>query len=62
MVVNSYECACEGEGLAVGGKDGGVDVAGRGQHDGNRDETNAEEGCRGGDKELYFDMGAFHFN
>ncbi len=36
VVVYADEGACEGEGLAVGGEDGGVDVAGRGQHDGYR--------------------------
>ena len=62
MVIYAYECACESERLAVGSEDGRVDVAGRGQEDSDRYKGDAEDGCHGGDEELYFDIGAFHFS
>ena len=60
VVINSDECSCEGEGLAVGSEDGRVDVAGRGQEDSDRYKGDAEDGCHGGDEELYFDIWLFH--
>ena len=62
VVVYAYECSCEGERLAVGSEDGGVNVACRGQEDSDRYKGDAEDGCHGGDEELYFDIGAFHFS
>ena len=62
VVINSDECACEGEGLAVGSEDGRVDVACGRQEDSDRYKGDAEDGCHGGDEELYFDIGAFHFS
>ena len=62
VVLYAYECACESERLAVGSEDGRVDVAGRGQEDSDRYKGDAEDGCHGGDEELYFDIGAFHFS
>ena len=50
MVINSDEGACEGEGLTVCCEDGGVDVSGGRQHDGNRYEGDTEEGCGGGNE------------
>ena len=61
MVIYAYECACESEGLAVGCEDGRVDVAGRREEDSDRYKGDAEDGCHGGDEELYFDIRAFHF-
>ena len=61
VIIYAYECACEGEGLAVGSEDGRVDVAGRWQEDSDRYKGDAEDSCHGGDEELYFDIGAFHF-
>ena len=62
VVIYSDECSCEGEGLAVGSEDGRVDVACRWQEDSDRYKGDAEDGCHGGDEELYFDIGAFHFS
>ena len=62
MVINTDEGACEGEGLAVGCEDGGVDVACGRKEDSDRYKGDAKDGCHGGDEELYFDMRAFHFN
>ena len=62
VVVYAYESACEGEGLAVGCEDSGVDVACGRQEDSDRYKGDAEDGCYGGDEELYFDIGAFHFS
>ena len=62
MVIYSDECSCEGERLAVGSEYGGVNVAGRREEDSNRYKGDAEDSCHGGDKELYFDIGAFHFS
>ena len=62
VVVYTYESACEGEGLAVGSEDGGVDVACRWQEDSDRYKGDAEDSCHGGDEELYFDIRAFHFS
>ena len=56
MVVYSDECACEGEGLAVGSEDGRVDVACRREEDSNRYKDDAEDGCHCGDEELYIDI------
>ena len=60
VIINSDECACEGEGLAVGSEDGGVDVACGREEDSDRYKDDAEDGCHGGDEELYFDIRFFH--
>ena len=62
VIIYAYECSCEGEGLAVGCEDGRVDVACGRQEDSDRYKGDAEDGCHGGDEELYFDIGAFHFS
>ena len=62
MVVYAYECSCEGERLAVGSEDGGVDVACGREEDSDRYKGDAKSGCHGGDEELYFDIGASHFS
>ena len=60
MVINACECTCEGEGLAVGCEDGRVYVACGREEDSDRYKGDAEDGCHGGDKELYFDIRFFH--
>ena len=60
VVINSDECACESERLAIRSEDGGVDVACRWQEDSDRYKGDAEDGCHGGNEELYFDIGTFH--
>ena len=62
VIIYAYESACESEGLAVGSEDGRVDVACRREEDSDRYKDDAEDGCHGGDKELYFDIRAFHFS
>ena len=62
VVINSDECSCEGEGLAVGSEHSGVDVACGREEDSDRYKDDTEDGCHGGDEELYFDIGAFHFS
>ena len=62
VVINSDECTCESEGLSVGSEDGGVYVACGREEDSDRYNDDTEDGCHGGDEELYFDMRAFHFN
>ena len=62
VVINSYECTCEGERLAICSEDGGVDVACGREEDSDRYKDDTEDGCHGGDEELYFDIGAFHFS
>ena len=61
MIIYSDESACEGEGLAVGCEDSGVDVACGRQEDSDRYKDDAEDGCYGGDEELYFDIRFFMF-
>ena len=60
VIIYAYECSCEGEGLAVGSEDGRVDVACGWQEDSDRYKGDAEDGCHGGDKELYFNIRFFH--
>ena len=62
MVIHSDECSCEGERLSVGSADGGVDVACGREEASDRYKGDAEDGCHGGDEELYFDIRAFHFS
>ena len=62
VVINSDECSCESERLAICSEDGGVDVACGREEDSDRYKDDAEDGCHGGDEELYFDIGAFHFS
>ena len=62
MIIYAYECSCEGEGLAVSSEDGRVDVACGREEDSDRYKDDTEDGCHGGDEELYFDIGAFHFS
>lgn len=62
MVIHSDEGSCEGERLAVSSLDGGVDVSGGWKEDSDRYKDDTEDGCHGGDEELYFDIGAFHFS
>ena len=54
VVIHSDEGSCEGERLSVGSEDGGVDVTCGREEDSDRYKDDTEDGCHGGDEELYF--------